>query len=254
MRPLDFIGRARVFAFGAPDFVRGKKSHRRILVVNGHPDPRPERFCAALCSAYEEGAHWGGLDVRRLDVGGLSLSGGALSGGALSGGEMSVGDCGAGMEAALEKIRWADNLMIVFPLWLDRAPESLRKLFERIPCRNRDNAGTAVAGQVVRFLTTMEMPAFTHRASLRKSTASWSGDRISIPGLEPDSQIFIGAVNLISAEERAVWLRKMHWAGKGEECRWQEEDLGRRGLPALPRQPKNERFAPMSSAIGGMSA
>ena len=29
---------------------------RHILVVNGHPDPAPERFCAALCDAYEEGA------------------------------------------------------------------------------------------------------------------------------------------------------------------------------------------------------
>jgi len=30
------------------------------LLVNGHPDPSPERFCSALCDAYEDGARKAG--------------------------------------------------------------------------------------------------------------------------------------------------------------------------------------------------
>ena len=46
---------------------------RNILVVNGHPDPRPERFCAALCDAYSAGAQAQGCATRRLDVGSLRI-------------------------------------------------------------------------------------------------------------------------------------------------------------------------------------
>ncbi|HWA60997.1 MAG TPA: hypothetical protein VG939_06460 [Caulobacteraceae bacterium] len=39
---------------------------RRILIVNGHPDPAPERLCAALASAYGEAARAAGRETRRL--------------------------------------------------------------------------------------------------------------------------------------------------------------------------------------------
>ena len=42
---------------------------RRILLINGHPDPRPERLCAGLAEAYGAGALAAGHEVRRLNVG-----------------------------------------------------------------------------------------------------------------------------------------------------------------------------------------
>ena len=82
---------------------------RRILVVNGHPDPAPERFCSALCDAYEEGAHHAGWIVRRLTIGLLSNNG--------------------TRDAALEDMRCATQLVVVYPLWLDQPPAQLRDLF-----------------------------------------------------------------------------------------------------------------------------
>ena len=46
---------------------------RRILVINGHPDPGPERFAAALAGAYIKGASLAGHQIRRLDVGALDF-------------------------------------------------------------------------------------------------------------------------------------------------------------------------------------
>ena len=40
-----------------------------ILVINGHPDPSPERLAAALAKAYAEGAETAGHQVRRIDIG-----------------------------------------------------------------------------------------------------------------------------------------------------------------------------------------
>src|SRR5262249_6217061 len=46
---------------------------RRILVINGHPDSRPERFCTALASAYSGAALKAGHEVRRIDIATLSF-------------------------------------------------------------------------------------------------------------------------------------------------------------------------------------
>lgn len=41
---------------------------RRILIVVGHPDTEPRRFCRALAQAYAEGAESAGHQVRRMDI------------------------------------------------------------------------------------------------------------------------------------------------------------------------------------------
>jgi len=41
---------------------------RRILIVQGHPDPAGGHFCHALADAYAAGATAGGHEVERLEV------------------------------------------------------------------------------------------------------------------------------------------------------------------------------------------
>src|ERR1700678_1061239 len=95
---------------GIVPFREREAQDHRVLVVNGHTDPRPERFCAALCDAYEGGARTAGWALRRLSVGSL------------------VGK--QDRELALAYIGWSTRLMVVCPLWLDQSPAPLRDLFE----------------------------------------------------------------------------------------------------------------------------
>jgi len=46
---------------------------RRILVIQGHPDPAGSHFDHALAAAYVEGAEAGGHEVRRIDVGAIDF-------------------------------------------------------------------------------------------------------------------------------------------------------------------------------------
>ena len=41
---------------------------KRIAVIQGHPDPSPERLCRALAGAYRRGAEEAGHEVRTIDV------------------------------------------------------------------------------------------------------------------------------------------------------------------------------------------
>jgi putative NADPH-quinone reductase len=166
---------------------RQSATRRKILVVNGHPDPRPERFCAALCDAYEAGAQLGAWEARRLNVGAL----------ALTEPEANIRET----DASLQLIRWSNRLVIVFPLWLDNPPDPLRLLFNRLALADSSERSA-------RVVVTMEMPAFAHRAACRPSA-----DMMEFPGVKTSQPIFIGCVDTISADQRKRWLQSIHSLG-----------------------------------------
>ena len=166
---------------------------RRILVVNGHPDPAPERFCSALCDAYEEGAHHAGWIVRRLTIGLLSNNG--------------------TRDAALEDMRWATQLVVVYPLWLDQPPAQLCNLFEDYLASNQRDGGS-VSEQPVHLVITMDMPAFLYRAMLQcEIDVKGLARGMMLPGFRHQHQDFIGSIASITPEQRGHWLRTMRETG-----------------------------------------
>ena len=166
---------------------------RRILVVNGHPDPSPQRFCSALCDAYEEGARAAGWTIRRLTVGLLSNN--------------------ETLDKALEDLRWAIQLIVVYPLWLDQPPAPLRDLFEENLARNQRDGG-GVSEQPLHLVITMDMPAFLYRAMLQCDIDNKRlAGSIMLPGFRHQHQDFIGSTTAMTAEQRGRWLRTMREAG-----------------------------------------
>jgi putative NADPH-quinone reductase len=165
---------------------------RRILVVNGHPDPGPGRFCSALCNAYEEGGDEAGWLVRRLTVGLLSNN--------------------ETRDKALEDMRWATQLIVVYPLWLDRPPAPLYELCEENFARNRRDGGASA--QPVHLVITMDMPAFIYRAMLQREIDMKGPARgTTLPGFLRQHQDFIGSITSITSERRGGWLKTMRETG-----------------------------------------
>jgi putative NADPH-quinone reductase len=172
-----------------------------VLVINGNPDPRPERFCAALCDAYRSGAARGGLVTRMLAVGDLAPYAAADSG--------SVAP--DSLSLAADAFRWAERLFIVFPLWLDQPPAVLKSLFKQVaPLLAQFQSGQN--DKRVRSVVTMDMPAFTHRAAFRK-TENPSTAKLGLPGIDIGEPLFIGSVRTLMPERRSHWLRELHAFG-----------------------------------------
>lgn len=46
---------------------------KRIVIIDGHPDSREERFVHALARAYQAGAEAAGHEVKRIRVGELDF-------------------------------------------------------------------------------------------------------------------------------------------------------------------------------------
>lgn len=189
----------------------------RILVINGHPDPRPERLCAALAEAYAEGARAAGREVRRIDIGAL---------------EVPLIRTAASFEAeapppalvgAQEDLRWADHLVIVHPLWLGGAPALLKAFLEQvfrygfaIP---RPQEGGAMSGLLkgrsARLVVTMGMPAPVYRLAFGAFGArAIERGVLWLSGFGPIRRTLIGGVEQASAARRARWIERMRRLGR----------------------------------------
>jgi len=174
---------------------------RNILVVNGHPDPRPERFCAALCDAYEAGARRRGCATRRLDVGALHLS--KLA-------EAKNADTGVltRLEQAFRLMRAADRLAIFYPLWSDGPPDELRQLFDYVSRLRAQLEPAALGGtKAARIVVTTTMPAFLYRGRAEPVT------RHALCGVAAGEPLFIGSVDTISSTQRTRWLEQLRGLG-----------------------------------------
>ena len=169
---------------------------RNILVVNGHPDPRPERFCAALCDAFSAGARASGYATRRLDVGTLKIPVAAND-------DLHAWD---GIEAAYRLVRAADSLAIVYPLWANAPPAELKQLFDYVSRLRARLDSTGAAAKSARLVVTTELPAFLYRAKQ-------DCEATALAGIHAEMPTFIGSVDAISCAQRIKWLEEMRSYG-----------------------------------------
>jgi putative NADPH-quinone reductase len=164
---------------------------RRLVVINGHPDPRKQRFCAALTAAYVRGGAAGGWRSQSFAVGELALS--SLQG-------LAQGDApDASAAAMLSAIERAERLAIVYPLWFDKPPEPLTTLMSRVSPRK------------AHVIVTMDMPAFAYRSMLRGSETP---PMLAMAGIAAEEPVLIGGVSLITLDQRRGWLRQLRHYGE----------------------------------------
>ncbi|SMH41911.1 NAD(P)H-dependent oxidoreductase [Mesorhizobium australicum] len=188
---------------------------KKILVINGHPDPRPERFVHALAAAYAEGAEAGGHEVRRLAIGELDIP-------VLRRREdWENGPVPQPLSDAAGSIAWADHLVIVYPLWLGDVPALLKAFLEQLgrPGVAIDKGARSLApglwkGKSARLVVTMGMPAFVYNWYFgAHSVKSLKRNILNFVGISPVRSSIVGMVEG-AADSRAEWLETMRTLGR----------------------------------------
>lgn len=170
------------------------RKSRCVTVVNGHPDLRPGRYCAALSSAYAAGARLAGHDVHIVNAAVAWRCGGDYA------------------NAAIKRIRSAEQLTIIYPLWFDRPPAFLTMFLEH--CTREGAAGN----QEVLAVVTMDMPAFLLRGNLRGTdTPAGLAIAVALSDRQPSDAIFIGTAASMRADQRQEWIRTVHDIGAGRQ-------------------------------------
>lgn len=98
---------------------------RKIMLVQGHPDASETHYCHALENAYVDGARGAGHDVRVIRIAKLQFP--LLR----SAAELS-GELPPALDESAEALKWADHLVLIYPLWLGTMPALVRAWLEQV--------------------------------------------------------------------------------------------------------------------------
>ena len=192
---------------------------RRIAIIQGHPDPRGDRYGHALARSYAEGAAAGGHEVRTIDLAQLEFP--LLR----SKEEWDTGVPPAAVRGAQDTIGWATHLVILYPLWLGTMPALLKAFLEQAfrPgfAIGRGGSGSSwrklLTGKSARVVVTMGMPALVYRWFFRAhSLKSLERNILGFVGIGPIRETRIGTVEA-SAASRERWLAKLRALGARAE-------------------------------------
>ncbi|HZD25071.1 MAG TPA: NAD(P)H-dependent oxidoreductase [Alphaproteobacteria bacterium] len=188
---------------------------RRVLIIQGHPDPAGGRLCHALGDAYAGAALEAGHSVARLDVARLDFP--LLRTAA----EFEKGAPPPDIAAAQAAILRAGHLLIVYPLWLGGMPALMKGFLEQALRPRfafeeaRTLSGGRLKGRSARIVVTMGMPALAYRWYFgAHSLRSLERNILRFCGIAPVRSSLFGMVEAASPAKRAKWLETMRALGR----------------------------------------
>jgi putative NADPH-quinone reductase len=187
-----------------------------IALVQGHPDPAGGHFGHALAEAYAQAAREAGHELLAIDVAKLDFP--LLR----SADEWQNAAPGEAIRASQEIIAWAEQVVIVFPLWLGDMPALLKGFFEQAlrpgfaigRAAPRRLGEKLLKGRSARIVVTMGMPAVFYRLYYRShSVKSLQRNVLEFCGFAPVRTSLIG---LVEGPRRARerWLKEMRALGR----------------------------------------
>jgi putative NADPH-quinone reductase len=190
---------------------------KRILIIDGHPDPKADHYVHALSAAYRDGARAAGHQVRGIVVSELWFPLLRTSEDFKSGIPTDT------VRKGQEWLAWADHVVILFPLWLGSMPALLKGFLEQL-LRPGFAFATArgrlfprkklLAGKSARIIVTMGMPAWFYRWYFRShSLKSLKRNILRSCGLKPVRSCVVGTVETMSQATRGGWLVRVQRLG-----------------------------------------
>jgi putative NADPH-quinone reductase len=189
---------------------------KRIVLIQGHPDPSVTRFCRALADSYIAGASANGHEVRQIAVGEIDFP--LLR----TREDYEKGVPSASILAAQETLAWAEHWVIVYPLWLGDLPALLKGFFEQVGrpgfafrYRAKGFPEKLMAGRSARVVVTMGMPSFWYRFFyFSHSLRSFERNLLKFVGINPVRATIIGGVGTLTSEKAKAWLSALEKLGR----------------------------------------
>ena len=189
----------------------------RIVIIQGHPDPAPERFCRALADAYAQGARDAGHQVGQIDLATTEVP---MLRTAV---EFQSRAIPASLADAKAELAGADHVVLIFPLWLGTMPALVKAFLEQIMRPDTDIVTDKKAelpmsrfkGKSAHVIVTMGMPASLYRYFFfSHGVAGLRRNILRFVGFGPVRETLFGLVENVSDAKRQNWLDRMHSMGE----------------------------------------
>jgi len=193
-------------------------SNKRILVIDGHPDPDRAHFVHALADRYAESAADAGHEIRRLDIAAMAPT--PLT----TRREWEEDRPPPAIVSAQDAIVWSEHIVLLYPLWLGDMPALLKAFFEQVmrpgfAFRYRESRlpEKKLKGRTAHIVVTMGMPAMVYRLYYgAHSVKSLERNILKFVGIAPVRRSVIGNVEG-DDDIRNYWLQSMADAGRSAQ-------------------------------------
>jgi len=189
---------------------------KRIVIIQGHPDPSGDRFCHALADAYATGARQAGHSLDRIEVARVQFP--LLH----TKEDFEQGIVEPALAPAQRLIGAADHLVFIYPLWLGTLPALLKAFLEQVfrpgfafTLTPRGGMTRKLKGKSARIVVTMGMPVLFYRWYFgAHGLKSFERSILKFCGISPIRETLFGLVESRGDKKRKRWLEQMSELGR----------------------------------------
>jgi len=187
---------------------------KNILIINGHPNKDSINF--ALSEAYYNGAKKAGANVSIIHITDLTFNPN------LQFGYRRRMELEPDLLFSLEKIRAADHLVWVHPVWWGGMPAIMKGFIDRlflpgITFQYRENSvwwDKLLKGKTARIITTLDQPSWYYRLFFgRPSVNQLKKSVLQFCGIDPVKVTYVGIIKKSTEKQRLKWLAEVYKIG-----------------------------------------
>jgi len=191
---------------------------KKILIIQGHPDK--ESFNFGIGNAYKKGALQSGAEVKEINIRELTFNPN------LAFGYRKRTELEPDLLEAQEKIKWANHIVFVFPVWWGSMPAMLKGFIDRTFLPGfafKKRAGSIwwdkfLTGKTARIISTLDQPAWYYKFAYGSpSNNAMKKLTMHFVGVRKVKVTTIGPIRLSKNSYRENWLKKIE--GLGEKNR-----------------------------------
>ena len=192
--------------------------NRKILIINGHPNK--DAFNFGIATAYKKGAENSGAEVKEVIIADLKFDPN------LQFGYQKRTELEPDLADAWEKIKWADHLVWVHPVWWGGLPAITKGFIDRLflpgfSFQYRENSvwwDKLLKGKTAHIITTLDQPSWYYWLVYgRPSVNQLKKSTLEFCGVKPVKVTYIGIIKTATNDIRKKWLAKVEELGRKQK-------------------------------------
>lgn len=191
---------------------------KNILIINGHPNK--EAFNFAIATAYKKGAENSGAEVKEIIIADLRFNPN------LQFGYQKRTELEPDLIDAWEKIKWANHLVWIHPVWWGGLPAITKGFIDRLflpgfAFQYRENSvqwDRLLKGKTAHIITTLDQPSWYYWIVYgRPSVNQLKKATLQFCGVTPVKVTYFGIVKTATDTLRKKWLDNIEEYGQKQK-------------------------------------
>ncbi|NIK92751.1 NAD(P)H-dependent oxidoreductase [Mangrovimonas sp. CR14] len=188
---------------------------KQVLIINGHPDK--ESFNYALSEAYKKGVNTSNAMVTQINISELEFNPN------LKFGYRKRMDLEPDLVAAIDKIKKADHMVWLFPMWWYGYPAIMKGFVDRTflpgityqPIEGKPLPEKLLKGKSARLIITADTPKWYDFLIMKRPAINqFKKGTLQFCGINPVKVTYIATMKNSSSDLREKWLRKISVLGE----------------------------------------